>query len=75
VYAAAKRCQNTHAPVAELIADALDHDGAIVWNLDRRELLIGEIAEDVLSGLLIEIVVFHESRDRERARHVAQLAY
>ena len=47
--------------------------GAIVWYLLGGELLVGEVAEDVLGGLLVEVVVLDEADDGGVAGHVAEL--
>ena len=72
--AAAEGREDADAPIAELVADTLDDDGAVVGNLLCDEFLVGEIAEDILGGLLVEVVVVGEPGDCGAAWHGTQLA-
>ena len=74
MHAAAERRQAADAPVAELIAHALDHNRAIIRDLLRRELLISEITQNILGRLLIEIVLARQPGNRSTARQLAQFA-
>ena len=64
VDAATEVSEDADAPITELVADTLDDDGAVVGNLVRGELLVGEIVEDVLGGLLVEVVLADEPGDK-----------
>ncbi len=64
VDAAAERRQHADAPVAELVAAAFDHDGAVVGHGAGGFGLIGEIPDEVFRSLLVEIVMADEALDR-----------
>ena len=64
---------HAHAPVAELVARALDHDRPVVRHCLRRGRLVGDVLEQVLGGEPIEIVIAHEAVDRRGRRQAAQL--
>ena len=75
VDAAAEGRQHAHAPVAQLVAAALDNDRPVVGNLPRRFGLVGEKAQQILRGAGIEIVLVHQARQRGCLRQCAQLAH
>jgi hypothetical protein len=60
----AERAVDAHPPVADLVAEPLDHDGAIVGHHPGRLGLFVEIAHDVVGRPRIERVVGHQHRDR-----------
>ena len=78
VDSATERCQQRQAPVAELVAEPLDHDPLVGRERAGRFALVLEIREQVLGGAVVEIVVVLESlrgggptlgrRDRGRLR-------
>ncbi len=75
MHAAAKRRQHAHAPVAQLIAHALDHNRAVIRHRRRRQLLVGKVAQQILRRLRIQVVLTRQPRHRRVARHLAQLAH
>ena len=64
--AAAERREHADAPIAQLVAAALDHDGAVVGNLAGRLGLVGEKTQQIFRRAGIEIVLAHEARERGR---------
>ena len=60
----AERRQDADAPVAQLVAAALDEDGAVVGDDAGGGGLVGEVAHQVLGRLLIEIVMLDQALDR-----------
>ena len=74
VNAAAERREDADAPVAELVAAALDDDRPVVGNLAGRIGLVCEKAKQILGGTGIEIVLVDEARERCWLRQGAQLA-
>ena len=73
--AAAERREHADAPVAQLVAAALDDNRAVVGNLPRRFGLVGEKAQQIFRRAGIEIVFVDEARERSRLRQGAQLAH
>ena len=74
VYPAAKRSEHAHAPVAELVAETLDHDGAVAGHGAGNGLLLRQVREQVARGQRIQIVVLGQHADREllvQAGHAA----
>ena len=61
VNAAAEGREDADAPVAELVADALDDDGAVVGDLAGGGFLIGEELEQVFGGVGVEVVFGDEA--------------
>ena len=57
VDAGAERRQQADAPVAQLVAEALQHDGAIGRQRTGGSLLLVEIAQHVRAGQLVEVMV------------------
>ena len=74
MHAAAEWGKHTDAPVAQLVAHALDNDGAIIGDRRCGSLLIGKEANEIFRRLRIEIVVAHQAADRGVARQLTQLA-
>ena len=74
VHAGAERRQDADAPVADLVAEALDDDGPIRGHGTGRGLLVAEEGHQVLRRLLVQRVVFGQPRDRLRLRQGGQLA-
>ena len=72
--AAAEGREHADAPVAELVADALDDDGAVVGDLAGGGFLIGEELEEVFGGVGVEIVFGDEARERGGLGQGAQFA-
>ncbi|HEY6149070.1 MAG TPA: hypothetical protein VIW19_01005, partial [Gaiellaceae bacterium] len=62
--AAAERRQHAEAPVADLVAEALDDDGSVRRNGARRRLLLTEKGEQVLGRAFVERVLGLEPLDR-----------
>ena len=49
--------QHAHAPVADLVAEALDHDRAVARHDARRLLLLAQELDEVGGGLVVEVEV------------------
>ena len=49
--------EHAQAPVADLVAEALDHDRAVARDDARGVLLLAQVVEQVARGALIEVVV------------------
>ena len=64
VHASAERRQQADAPVADLVAEALDHDGAVGRDDARRGRLLVQEREQVARGLLVERVLVAQPRER-----------
>src|SRR5207244_4553988 len=60
----AERGEDADPPVAEVVDDALDDDGAVVGNRSRRRVLIFEILKEIARRELVEVVLLHEALDR-----------
>ena len=63
VDAVAEGGKDADAPVAELVADALDDDVAIIWNGGGYICLIGEELQEIFGGLGVEVVFANEAAD------------
>ena len=81
VHAAAVRGEDAQPPVADLVAEALDHDRAVARHDAGGVLLLAQEREQVLGGQVVEVVALLQRRrvllDRpagERADRLAQLA-
>ena len=74
VHAGAERREDADAPVADLVGEALDHDGAVVGDRAGRLGLLVEVGAQVRGGARVETFVA-ELRLGIRAREVAQLAH
>ncbi len=72
VNAAAERCEDADAPVAEFVAAAFDDDGAIVGNLAGGGFLVVEKLEEVFGCVRIEIVFRDEACEGGRFWHGSQ---
>ena len=72
--AAAKRGVDADAPVAELVAAALDDDIAVVGDLACRLMLVSQKAHEVFGGSGVEIVVADEPREGGGQGHGAKFA-
>ena len=57
VHAAAVGGQHADAPVADLVAEALDDDRAVAGHHARRRLLLAQVVEQVAGGQRVEVVV------------------
>ena len=64
--AAAERRQDAHAHVAELVAEPLDRDRAIGRHRAGRRALIGDVADEVVGGVRVEVVLGAQPRARVR---------
>ena len=58
VHARAERREDAHAPVADLVAEALDDDRAVGRDRSGRLRLVVEEREQVLRSALVEAVLF-----------------
>ena len=72
--------QHAQAPVADLVAEALEHDRALARQHARGRLLLAQVGEQVARGALVEVVVALERLGvlldrpaRERADRLAEL--
>ena len=77
---AAERREHAEAPVADLVAELLDHDRLVRGDDARRGLLLAQVGQQVLGGALVEVVVLRERLGvggdglaRERADRPAEL--
>ena len=57
VHAAAVGREHAQAPVADLVAEALDHDRAVARQHARGRLLLAQVVEQVARRALVEVVV------------------
>ena len=80
VDAAAVGREDAEAPVADLVAEALDHDRLVGGDDPGRGLLLAQVGDEVLGGAAVEVVLggqlFRLARDRlagEGADRLAQL--
>ena len=80
VYAPAVGGEHAQPPVADLIAKALEHDGALAGQHARGGLLLLQVGDEVACGALVEVVVALQRRGllldgpaRERADCFAEL--
>ena len=64
VHAAAERRQDADAPVADLVAEALDDDRAVGRDDAGRRLLLAQVREQVLRGARVEVVLVAEPLER-----------
>ena len=70
----AERREDAHPPIADLVAETLDHHGAIVGHCSRRLGLLAEVGDDVAGGESVEVVVAHQSIDCARIVERTHLA-
>src|ERR1700729_142023 len=80
MHAAAVGREHTKAPVADLVAKALQHNRAVARQHLRSRLLLAQIIEQIGGRALVEVVIAHEQIGvlvdrpaRERADRLAQL--
>ena len=59
-----ERREHAHPPIADLVAEALDDDRAIVGHRTGGLGLVGEVGEQVLGGEIVETVALLEALDR-----------
>ena len=57
VHPAAERREHAQAPVADLVAEALDHHRAVAGQDPRGLLLLAQVGEEVLGGALVQVVL------------------
>src|SRR3954463_6517078 len=57
VDAPAVRAEDAQAPVADLVAEALDHDRAVARDDAGRLLLLAQVVQEVAGGERVEVVV------------------
>jgi hypothetical protein len=78
VHPTAERGQHAHPPVAELVAEALDHHGAIAGHRARGGFLLGQVGQQVAGRQLVQVVVGGERLERallvETGHATAELA-
>jgi hypothetical protein len=74
VDAAASRGEHAHAPVAELVADALDHDGRRIRHRARGRLIL-QVLKEVLGGARVQVVVTDEAIERRGGGDTEQIAH
>ena len=73
VHAPAVGREHTQAPVADLVAEALDHDRAVRRDHPRR-LLLAQVGEKVVRRALVQVVALHEVPRLEVQRGARELA-
>ena len=73
--APAERREDADAPVAEVVEDALDDDGAVVGDRAGRLALIGQVLQEVLRRQLVEVVLLGQPLDRVGRLHRRNLAH
>ena len=74
VDAAAERRQQRHPPVAELVAEALDHDRAVGRQDAGHLALLGEVGDEVACRQLVEGMVVAQAGDGRVGLHRLELA-
>ena len=67
VHARAERREHAHPPVADLVAEPLDHDGAVVGDGAGRLLLLVEVGDEVVGRPGVEADVVAQPGERARA--------
>jgi hypothetical protein len=67
--------QDAHPPVADLVAEALDHDRAVVGHRAGGVALLVEVGDQVGRGPVVEPVPFAQAGRRLGRRHPPQLAH
>jgi hypothetical protein len=68
---AAERGQQAEPPVAQLVAEALDHDPLVGRQDAGRVAFVVEVGEQVLGGAFVEIVVLPQPGRGDRPTPVA----
>ena len=71
----AERRQQADAPVAQLVAAAFDDDGPVVGDVADGGLLIGQVLQQVLGRLAVEVVLLLEAGQRRGGRLRLQRAH
>ncbi len=71
VHASAERSEDADAPVADLVAEPLDDDGAVGRQRAGRFLLLAQEGEEVPLGPLVEIGNLRVARREQLARELA----
>ena len=74
VNAASERRQDAHAPIADLVAEALDHDRAVGGDNPGCALLLAQERQQVVGGSLVEMELAAEPRRGALVRERRQLA-
>ena len=74
MHAAAERREHADAPVADLVAEALDHDRPVGRHRARRGGLLAEEREQVARRALVEVVLAAEPDERGRVAERRELA-
>jgi hypothetical protein len=72
VNAATEWREHADAPIAQLVAAALDQDGPVIRNDTRGRSLVREVPQQVLGCLAVEIVVLDEPLHGGRRRHMTE---
>ena len=67
VHRRAERAVQHQAPVAELVAEPLDDQGAVVRQVAGRLALVGEVGDQVAGGQLVQAVGAPPGRSRRRS--------
>ena len=70
----AERGEDAHPPIADLVAEPLDHDRAVVGDDSGGLRLLVEVVDDVAGGEAIEAIVAHQSLDGNLVAHRPHLA-
>ena len=60
VHAAAEGREDAEPPVADLVAEALDHDRLVGGDDAGRRLLLAQVGDEVLGGAAVEVVLLGE---------------
>ena len=64
VHAAAERREDAEAPVADLVAELLDHERLVGGHHPGRRLLLAQVGDQVLGGAPVEVVLVRERLGR-----------
>ena len=75
VHRRAERAEDAHPPVADLVAEALDDDRAVVGHGTRGLALLVEVLDEVRRRERVERVVLAEARFGRLGREIADLAH
>jgi hypothetical protein len=73
VHTSAERSQDADPPVSDLVAEPLDHDGAVAWNSAGRVVLLADELQQIVGRPLLEVVLVAQPRPRLRLRQAAEL--
>src|SRR6185503_15130412 len=74
VDATAERREHAEAPVADLVAEALDDDRLVGGDDPGSRLLLAQVVDEVLGGELVEVVAARELLGLGRHRLARELA-